>query len=117
VTFFETAPAAQAVIAANVKKLGCEKEATLLRQDATHPPKAAEPCRFLLLDPPYKSGLASPALTALAAQGWIAPDARIIVEVAAAEMFASPLPDFQIADERRYGAARLIFLTSVSRGR
>jgi 16S rRNA (guanine966-N2)-methyltransferase len=112
VTFFESAYPAQAVIAGNLKKLGCEKEAALLRQDALKPPKAAASCQFLLLDPPYKSGLAGPALVALAAQGWIAPDARIIVEVAAAEGFASPLPDFAIADERKYGAARLVFLTA-----
>ena len=112
VTFFESAYPAQAVIAANIKKLGCETEATLLRQDALKPPKTLAPCQFLLLDPPYKSGLASPALVALAAQGWVAPEARIIVEVAAAEEFVSPLPDFAIADERKYGAARLVFLTA-----
>lgn len=112
VTFFENAPGAQSVISANIKKIGCEAQATLLRQDATRPPKASEPCRFLLLDPPYKSGLAVHALVALAAQGWIAPDARIVVEVAAGEGFTSPLPDFPIADERKYGAARLVFLSA-----
>lgn len=113
VTFFETVPSALSVIADNVKKLGCEKEVSLLRQDAAKPPKAAAPCQFLLLDPPYKTGLAVPALVALAAQGWIAPDARIVVEVAAGEGFSSPLPDFPIADERKYGAARLVFLTAL----
>ena len=112
VTFFESAHPAQAVIAANLKKLGCEKESSLVRQDALKPPKATAPCQFLLLDPPYKSGLAAPALVALAAQGWIAADARIIVEVAAGEGFASPLPDFAISDERKYGAARLVFLSA-----
>src|ERR1700761_4803768 len=111
VSFFENAPGAAAVIAANVKRLGCEKEAALIRQDALKPPKAPAPCQFLLLDPPYKTGLAAPALAALQAQGWIAPDARIIVEVAAAEVFKSPLAGFEITDERKYGAARLVFLT------
>ena len=111
VTFFESASPALAVIAANLKKLGCETESSLVRQDALRPPKAPAPCQFLLLDPPYKSGLAVPALVALAAQGWIAADARIIVEVAAGEGLASPLPDFTISDERKYGAARLVFLT------
>jgi len=32
--------------------------------------------------------------------------------VAAGEGFASPLPDFTISDERKYGAARLVFLTA-----
>ena len=112
VTFFESAYPAQAVIAANLKKLGCEAEATLIRQDALKPPKASAPCQILLLDPPYKSGLAIPALQALAAQGWIAPAARIVVEVAAAEDFVSPLPGFTVVDVRKYGAAKLAFLTA-----
>ena len=112
VTFFESAPSAQMVIAANLKKLGCESEATLIRQDALKPPKAIAPCQVLLLDPPYKTGLATPALQALSAQGWIAPDARIVVEVAAAEDFVSPLPGFAVVDVRKYGAARLAFLAA-----
>lgn len=112
VTFFESAYPAQAVIAGNLKKLGCEAEASLVRQDALKPPKAPAPCRILLLDPPYKSGLATPALVNLAAQGWIAPDARIVVEVAAAEDFTSPLAGFSVVDVRKYGAAKLVFLAS-----
>jgi 16S rRNA (guanine966-N2)-methyltransferase len=110
VSFFETDAAPLAVIAANLHKLGCEDSARMIRADATRPPKAPLPCQFLLLDPPYRSGLAAPALLALAAQGWIAADARIVVEVAASEGFAAPLPGFAIADERTYGAARLVFL-------
>jgi 16S rRNA (guanine966-N2)-methyltransferase len=110
VTFFESDPKSLAVIVANIRKLGCEDMTTIMRCDATDPPKAAFPCQFLLLDPPYRSGLAAPALVALRAQGWIARDARIVIEVAAAESFKSPLPDFAIVDDRKYGAARLIFL-------
>jgi 16S rRNA (guanine966-N2)-methyltransferase len=111
VVFFESDPKPLSVIAANIKKLGVEKQAVLLRADALKPPKAAAPCQFLLMDPPYKSGLAVPALLALQAQGWIAPDARIVVEIAAGEAFASPLTEFPISDERKYGAARLVFMT------
>jgi 16S rRNA (guanine966-N2)-methyltransferase len=110
VTFIENAPAPLAVIAANLRKLDVAAAATLLRVDATRPPKAERSCQFLLLDPPYRSGLAAPALVALAAQGWIDADARIVVEVAAAEEFSSPLPHFVVSDERKYGAARLVFL-------
>lgn len=110
VTFMEKEPAALAVIAANARKLGVEAEITAQRIDATQPPKAPAPCRFVLMDPPYKSGLAKPALVALAAQGWIAADALVVVEVAAGEGFAAPLPGLTIIDERKYGAARLVFL-------
>jgi 16S rRNA (guanine966-N2)-methyltransferase len=62
-----------------------------------------------LLDPPYRSGLAGPALTALAATGWLAPRAIAVAEIAADEEFS--LPDgFTLIDERKYGAAKLIFL-------
>jgi 16S rRNA (guanine966-N2)-methyltransferase len=110
VTLMERDAAPLAVIAGNIRKLGCEAGTTLLRADALKPPKAPVPCDILLLDPPYKSGLAAQALPALLAQGWIAPHARIVVEVAAGEPFTSPLAQFAIADERRYGAARLVFL-------
>ncbi|OIQ97172.1 ribosomal RNA small subunit methyltransferase D [mine drainage metagenome] len=109
-TFMEIDPAAYAVIHGNARKMTAEGEADILRADATRPPPARRPCDIVLMDPPYKSGLGQTALTALAAQGWIAPQALVVVEVAAAEAFASPLPDFVIADERRYGAARLVFL-------
>ncbi len=111
VTFMENDPAAYAVIHGNARKMGAaEAEAAILRADATRPPPARQPCDMVLMDPPYKSGLGQAALTALAAQGWIAPQALVVVEVAAAEAFASPLPGFVIAHERRYGAARLVFL-------
>jgi 16S rRNA (guanine966-N2)-methyltransferase len=110
VCFIEFQATALATISANVRKLGCENEVSILRADAVKPPRAAQPCQFLLLDPPYRSGLAAFALPALDLQGWIADDARIIVEIAASEDFFSPLPRFDIIDERRYGAAKLIFL-------
>jgi 16S rRNA (guanine966-N2)-methyltransferase len=64
------------------------------------------------LDPPYHSGFAAPALTALAAAGWLAADALAIVEVAAREELPMPA-GFVAIDERVYGAARLVFLRPV----
>jgi 16S rRNA (guanine966-N2)-methyltransferase len=61
------------------------------------------------LDPPYRSGLASPALEALARAGWLGPGTLATVEVAAKEAFEPP-PGFERLDERRYGAARLLIL-------
>jgi 16S rRNA (guanine966-N2)-methyltransferase len=113
VTFLETEGSAFSIIHANAKKLGVERQVSILRIDATRPPKAPAPCQFVLMDPPYKSGLAKPALVALEAQGWIAPDAVVVVEVAAGEDFASPIKNLAIVDERKYGAARLVFLRYV----
>ena len=44
----------------------------IIAGDATRPPRAAFACALAFLDPPYRSGLAAPALTALAAAGWLA---------------------------------------------
>ncbi len=67
------------------------------------------PAALVFLDPPYKSGLAPPALAALAAVGWLAPAAIAVIEVAAREELAPPA-GFTMIDERVYGAARLVFL-------
>jgi 16S rRNA (guanine966-N2)-methyltransferase len=66
-------------------------------------------CAAAFLDPPYRSGLAEPALSALAGAGWLLPDAPVVVEVAAREKFSLPA-GFASIDERVYGAARLVFL-------
>ena len=66
-------------------------------------------CALAFLDPPYRSGLAAPALIALGGMGWLAPRAIAVVEIAADEAFS--LPDgFTLIDERKYGAAKLVFL-------
>ena len=66
---------------------------------------------MVFLDPPYDKGMAAPALGALAGAGWIADKAICIVELAANEAFEPP-GEFTIMEERRYGAARVIFLTN-----
>jgi 16S rRNA (guanine966-N2)-methyltransferase len=66
-------------------------------------------CATAFLDPPYGSGLGAPALSALAAAGWLTEDALAIVEVAAREPLPTPA-GFDVIDERVYGAARLVFL-------
>lgn len=110
VTFIENDPASLGVIAENVRKLGVGDRVTLLRVDATQPPKPAAAFDLVMLDAPYRSGLAAPALVALTKRGWIAPGATIVVEVAAGEPFPSPDKMLAVTDERRYGAAKLIFL-------
>lgn len=50
-----------------------------------------------------------PALAALAAGGWLAPAALVIVELAARHPFTPP-EGFTLLEERRYGAGRLVFL-------
>jgi 16S rRNA (guanine966-N2)-methyltransferase len=93
----------------NARKMGVEGDIGLVCADATKPPLAREACRIALLDPPYESGLAQPALTALARKGWLVPKALAVVEVAAKEPFQPP-EGFSLVHERAVGAAKFVFL-------
>ncbi len=108
--FVDSHPAALAALKANIESLREGDAATVMAADATRLPVAGAACALALLDPPYHSGLAEPCLDVLARQGWLAPQALVVVEIAAAEALVAPA-DFTIRDERIYGAARLVFLT------
>ena len=107
--FIESEREALAALRRNVGALGEEDRAQIVAGDATRPPRAAFACAVAFLDPPYHSGLAGLAVAALAAVGWLTPDALVVIEVAAREEL--PLPaGFTLMDERVYGAARLVFV-------
>jgi 16S rRNA (guanine966-N2)-methyltransferase len=93
----------------NIAALGETARAHVIAGDATRPPRASIACAVAFLDPPYKSGLAAPALAALAQAGWLAPEALIAVETGAREGLAPPA-GFVLLDKRVYGAAPLVFL-------
>jgi len=107
--FIETGRDALVTLRRNIAALGEEDRAHIVAADATRPPSAAMVCAAAFLDPPYRSGLAGPALSALAGAGWLMPGALVAVEVAAREEL-SPPAGFAPIDERVYGAARLVFL-------
>jgi 16S rRNA (guanine966-N2)-methyltransferase len=107
--FIENDHQALAALRRNIAEFGETARSRVVAGDATRPPRAPGACGLAFLDPPYKSGLAAPALTALAAAGWLTPDALAIVEIGAREGFAPPA-GFAVIDERIYGAARLVFL-------
>lgn len=109
-TFLESHPDSLSAIKANVALVKEEARTTVLRTDATKPPPAKQPCTLALVDAPYNLELSAPCLGALARQGWLAPGALAVVEVAAKEAFTPPT-GFTVVDERSYGAARLIFVT------
>jgi 16S rRNA (guanine966-N2)-methyltransferase len=109
VTFIENDRAVRAVLMQNITALGETQNAAIVSGDATKPPLASGPCTLAFLDPPYRENLAPAALTALAKTGWLADGALVIVELAARE--DAELPEgFTVLDERRYGAAKFIFL-------
>ncbi|HEY6983324.1 16S rRNA (guanine(966)-N(2))-methyltransferase RsmD [Reyranella sp.] len=112
-TFLDNDGAAIRLIGENLRKLGETAAAKVVRADATRPPPSREACDLAFLDPPYRSGLAGPALAALVAAGWLAPNAHATVELATTEDLPPP-PGFEALDERRYGAAKILILRRVS---
>lgn len=107
--FIENDRDALAVLRRNIAALGEDARSVVVAADATRPPRAPVACALAFLDPPYASGLAAPALTALMQAGWLADRALAVIEVGVRERFAPPA-GFALVDERVYGAARLVIL-------
>jgi 16S rRNA (guanine966-N2)-methyltransferase len=108
-TFLDSDFAALRVIKANAETLGETPHATILKADATRPPRATRAANLVFLDPPYGQDLAVPSLVALARAGWIAAGAVVSVELGPDDAFEAP-DGFVIVDERRYGKARIVLL-------
>lgn len=108
-SFLELHPDSLGAIYANIAALKEEGRTKVIRADAAKPPAAPRPCTLAFLDPPYHSGLVAPCLEALAARGWLADQALVVVEIAADETIAPPA-GFTAVDDRDRGAARLVFL-------
>jgi len=109
---FDSSRAALAVARSNLRQLGEEDRALLLVGDATDPPSrpaTQRPASLVFLDPPYRSGLAVPALAALDRGGWIAEAALVVVETDQRETFDPPT-GFILLDARSYGKAKIRFL-------
>ena len=94
---------------ANAAALGEAANVTVLQGDCLNPVRPAAPCTLVFLDPSYGSGVAPEALSALRDAGWIADDAACVIELAAKEAFTPPA-GFVTLDERRYSAARVVFV-------
>lgn len=105
----EQGRAALQALRANVARTGEKERVGVLAADATRLPPAPHPFDLVFLDPPYRSGLAAPALAAALSGGWVAAGARLVAEIAAGETLVPPA-GLTIESERRYGAARLVFL-------
>jgi 16S rRNA (guanine966-N2)-methyltransferase len=128
--FFETDVRARRALAANIAACRLEARARVIAADATRPsaifPGGAA-CSLVLLDPPYaEADIAARAAAALAAAGWIAPGALIVLEMPASpsrERDGARAASSEIAPrlgtplaERRHGAAKLLFFRAGAGG-
>jgi 16S rRNA (guanine966-N2)-methyltransferase len=107
-TFIERDGAARAALSRNIDSLGEGARCAVLAANALNPPRGSA-CEVAFVDPPYGEEAGAAALAALARAGWLAQDALVVLELGAREEFAAPA-GFALLDERRYGAARILFL-------
>ncbi|MEW5964756.1 MAG: 16S rRNA (guanine(966)-N(2))-methyltransferase RsmD, partial [Pseudomonadota bacterium] len=102
--FVEDDAAARALIRENVEALGLTGVTRIFRRDASDLGPAGPIAAFDLafLDPPYGKGLATRALGALVAGGWLKPAAIVVVEEREGAELTLP-PALTEIDRRRYG--------------
>lgn len=109
-TFVDDGRNATRLIRANIATLRAGPRARLMHRDVRHlPANEGPPATLVFLDPPYGRDLGLPALTGVAASGWIAPGALVVWE----EKTEQTAPDgFTRLDARRYGDTHVTFLTA-----
>jgi 16S rRNA (guanine966-N2)-methyltransferase len=114
--FVDADPEAVGAIRANLALTGLADRATVVRRPverfvATAP---GEPFDVVLMDPPYAEGLPTGVLGALAAGGFLAPEARVVLETRRLVETSAGAPaevgGLQVVSQRRYGDSALVFL-------
>lgn len=110
--FVETDAQARALIRRNVETFGLTGVTRIFRRDATDlgPAGTMEPFDIAFLDPPYGKGLGEIALAALAAGGWLADGATLVLEERAGIEVKLP-SGFEKVDQRTWGDTQALFLT------
>ena len=107
-TFVESDRAALDVLQRNIGKLGAGDRADIRAQSVEHAAPPPRPCDLMLIDPPYRSGLAQVALDRIAGGAWLAAGAWISVETTSETL---DVPDGLTLDtERRFGKATIRLL-------
>lgn len=101
VLFVDSGEKSRALIRKNIDILRAIGPTKLFRRDATElGPAKGKPFDLVFLDPPYGKGMGEKALASATEGGWLAPEALIIWEEAAAQIAPS---DFKPLDARQYG--------------
>jgi 16S rRNA (guanine966-N2)-methyltransferase len=107
VTFIDSSQKSLNVARENAEQFGVAKQCNFVRMAFPAVPVASQKHGLVFLDPPYASDLTAPSFGALAAGGWLAPDALCSIERPSKEPVLNPPEGFSMMDDRRYGAARI----------
>ena len=107
-TFIEKDRPAVDMLSRNIEKLGAVDRSDIRTQSVEHATAPHPACDLILMDPPYRTGLAQVALDRVAEGEWLAPGGWISVELCG-ESLAFP-PALQPEAERRFGKATIILI-------
>lgn len=112
VTFVEKERAHMQHTQDNAAAMKLQDQCVFILKDVTQigpKPAAASLVDLVFLDPPYRLNLLAPAVSALAAGGWLAPGAYLVCEH---EKAAIPVlaAEFSLLDQRHYGDTQVSFV-------
>lgn len=107
-TFIDSDRESLDTIRRNLAALGAGARADVHAEAVEYASPRERPCDLIMMDPPYRTGLAEAALERIGNGGWVAPGGWISVETAG-EALSAPA-GFVLAAERRFGKAHLSLL-------
>lgn len=105
-TFVDNGRIAQKLIRENITKTRRETDSKVLTCAVEKLPPAPFPCDLIFLDPPYGKFLGGPALGLAQSQGWVAPQALIVLEDSTPQAVAG----YAVLEQRRYGDTHIALL-------
>ena len=109
-TFVEKDRAALGTLRHNIATLGAGDRADVRAQAVEHAARPARLFDLILIDPPYRTGLAQVALDRAAS--WLAPGGWASVELQGETV--APPSGFAVDGERRFGKATILLLRSAA---
>ncbi|NMB76709.1 MAG: 16S rRNA (guanine(966)-N(2))-methyltransferase RsmD [Myxococcales bacterium] len=104
--FVESAPAAAAVIRRNLETCRLLDRARIARADVARFLSGTDPDRpfaLILLDPPYRQGLAQEALSAITSGEWVAPAGVVVAEAEKGAALPERVGGLGLAKHKIYG--------------
>ncbi len=106
--FVEEDSPARGVIRTNADACGVIGQCKIWRRDATDlgPSAPQSPYGLVFIDPPYGKGLGEKALHSLVEDGWLSPNAIVVLEEAEKAEVAE-VAGLTLIDERTYGETQL----------
>lgn len=106
--FLESSTSALGTLRRNIDKLAAADRAEIRAQGVEHALPPRTPCDLVLMDPPYRTGLAQAALDRISTDNWLASGAWLSLEIGG-EQISVP-PGLTLEAERRFGKATILLL-------